>query len=63
MNRTRIKHLINIAYLLAAITILISAFFIIQHYPYGNYFHYIGWSLGILVSVIDNFFLRRTPKN
>ena len=62
MNEKKIKQLINIAYLVAAVTILASAFFKIQHYPYGNYLHNIGWGLGIFVGATDNIFLRRTIK-
>ena len=55
----RIRRIINILYLIAAIFILLSATFKLQHYPHGNLLWNIGFGLGIIVSLTDNQFLRK----
>ena len=51
MNDTRIDRIINILYAAAAISVLLGAFFRLQHYPYGNYLLLGGFILGMILGI------------
>ena len=51
MNDTRIDRIINILYAAAAISVLLGAFFRLQHYPYGNYLLLGGFILGTILGI------------
>ena len=51
MNDQRIDRIINILYVAAAISVLLGAFFRLQHYPYGNYLLLGGFILGTILGI------------
>ena len=51
MNDQRIDRIINILYVAAAISVLLGAFFRLQHYPYGNYLLFGGFILGTILGI------------
>lgn len=51
MNDQRIDRIINILYVAAAISVLLGAFFRLQHYPYGNYLILGGFILGTILGI------------
>ena len=51
MNDQRIDRIINILYAAAAISVLLGAFFRLQHYPYGNYLLLGGFILGTILGI------------
>jgi hypothetical protein len=52
MNKDKIDRIINILYAIAAIAVLMGAFFRLQHYPYGYLLLFDGFILGTIVSNI-----------
>jgi len=52
MNQNKIDLIINFCYAIAAIAVLLGAFFRLQHYPYGYFLLFGGFILGIIVSNI-----------
>jgi uncharacterized membrane protein len=52
MNKDKIDRIINILYAIAAIAVLMGAFFRLQHYPYGYFLLFGGFILGTIVSNI-----------
>jgi hypothetical protein len=63
MNDPRIDRIINILYAAAAISILLGAFFRLQHYPYGYFLLFGGFILGSLTSNIHVNRLKKRIKN
>jgi len=51
MNGTRIDRILNILYAAAAISVLLGAFFRLQHYPNGNYLLLGGFILGTILGI------------
>ena len=51
MNDLRIDRIINFLYAAAAISVLLVAFFRLQHYPYGNYLLLGGFILGTILGI------------
>jgi hypothetical protein len=62
MNEKRIDRIINILYAFAAISVLLGAFFRLQHYPYGSHMFWGGSIVGIIVSTYDNIRLKKIIK-
>ena len=52
MNQNNTDRLINILYVIAAIAVLLGAFFRLQHYPYGYFLLFGGFILGAITSNI-----------
>ena len=52
MNGKKIDQIIKILYATAAISVLLGAFFRLQHYPYGYLLLFGGFILGTIVSNI-----------
>lgn len=63
MNRNKIDRVINILYVIAAITVLLGAFFRLQHYPYGYLLLFGGFILGAIASNIHVNSLKKIIKN
>jgi uncharacterized membrane protein len=63
MNRKKIDRLIGILYSIAAIPVLLGAFFRLQHYPYGYQMLWGGFIFGTIVSSYDNIRLKKIIKN
>lgn len=63
MNRNKIDQIINIVYAIAAITVLLGAFFRLQHYPYGYFLIFGGFILGTIASNIHVNRLKKIIKN
>jgi len=63
MNEKTIDRLINILYSLAAIVVLLGAFFRLQHYPYGYFLLFGGFILGAITSTIHVNRLKKIIKN
>jgi len=63
MNEKRIDRIINILYAIAAASVLLGAFFRLQHYPYGYFLLFGGFILGILASYIHINRLKKIIKN
>jgi len=51
MSEKRIDRIINILYAIATISVLLGAFFRLQHYPYGNYLLLGGFVLGTILGI------------
>jgi len=51
MNGKKIDRLINILYAIAAFSVLLGAFFRLQHYPYGNFLLLGGVILGTVAGI------------
>ena len=63
MNRKKIDRLISILYYIAAISVLLGAFFRLQHYPYGYFLLFSGFILGSFISNIHVNRLKKIIKN
>jgi len=63
MNQIKIDRLINILYAIAAIAVLLGAFFRLQHYPYGYFLLFGGFILGAIASNIHVNRLKKIIKN
>lgn len=63
MNGKRIDRIINILYATAAASVLLGAFFRLQHYPYGYFLLFGGFILGSLISNIHVNRLKKIIKN
>ena len=63
MNRKKIDRLIGILYSIAAISVLLGAFFKLQHFPYGSQILWGGFIFGTFVSIYDNIRLKKIIKN
>ena len=53
---------IGMAYAIAAFTILLGAFFRLQHYPNGLLILFIGFVLGTVTNIYDTIRLRKKVK-
>jgi len=53
MNGKRIDRIINILYAIAAILVLLGAFFRLQHYPHGNYLLLVGVFVGTIAGITN----------
>ena len=62
MNEKKADRLINILYIIAAISFLLGAIFKIQHFPYGNLFLLCGFIFGPVAIIYDNIRLKRIIK-
>lgn len=63
MNEKKIDQIINILYAIAAVSVLLGAFFRLQHYPYGYLLLFGGFILGTIVSNIHVNRLKKIIKN
>jgi len=63
MNQNKNDRIINICYAIAAIAVLLGAFFRLQHYPYGYFLLFGGFILGIIASNIHVNRLKKIIKN
>lgn len=63
MNGTRIDRIINIFYAIAAASVLLGAFFRLQHYPNGYFLLFGGFILGTITSNIQISRLKKIIKN
>ena len=63
MNQIKIDRIINILYAIAAIAVLLGAFFKLQHYPYEYFLLFGGFILGIIASNIHVNRLNKIIKN
>jgi len=62
MKKNKSDQLANRLYLIAAIAILVGAFFKLQHYPYGSTLTFGGFLLGTVASYLYIRGLKRTIK-
>ena len=62
MKENKPDQLVNGLYLVAAIAILLGAFFRIQHYPYGSALFFGGLIIGTITSFIHISVLKKTIK-
>jgi hypothetical protein len=63
MDGKKIDRIINILYATAAASVLLGAFFRLQHYPYGYFLLFGGFILGSLTSNIHVNRLKKRIKN
>jgi hypothetical protein len=63
MDGKRFDRIINILYATAAASVLLGAFFRLQHYPYGYFLLFGGFILGGLTSNIHVNRLKKRIKN
>jgi len=63
MDGKKIDRIINILYATAAASVLLGAFFQLQHYPYGYFLLFGGFILGSLTSNIHVNRLKKRIKN
>ncbi len=62
MKENKPDQLVNRLYLVAAIAVLLGAFFRLQHYPYGSTLFFGGLILGTVTSFIHISGLKKTIK-
>jgi len=62
MKENKPDRLINSLYLVAAIAVLLGAFFKLQHYPHGSDLFFGGLILGTTTSIIHISKLKKTIK-
>lgn len=62
MKENKPNRLVSRLYLIAAIAILLGAFFKLQHYPYGSTLFLGGFLLGTIASSIHISGLKKTIK-
>jgi positive regulator of sigma E activity len=63
MKRNKTNPIANLLYLIAAIAILVGAFFKLQHYNYGYAFIFVGFLVGTAASYIHIKKLNTVIKN
>jgi uncharacterized membrane protein len=63
MDGKKIDRIINILYATAAASVLIGAFFRLQHYPYGYQMLFGGFIFGTIVSIYENIRLKKIIRN
>jgi hypothetical protein len=62
MKEDKLNRLISRLYLIAAIAVLLGAFFKLQHYPYGSALFFGGLIVGAVTSFIHISGLKKTIK-